>query len=68
MEGKAMEGTYHASLYVNNINIFYGFGDDLQALIARFTAILISENTQATIGIHNGQGDLVYQSRKVAEE
>ncbi len=63
-----MEGIYHASLYVNNINIFYGFGDDLHSLIARFTALLIGENTQATIGIKNSHGDLVYQSRKVAEE
>lgn len=63
-----MDGIYRASLYVNDVNIFYGVGDDLQSLIARFTAILIGENTQATIGIQNGYGDLVYQSRKVAEE
>ncbi len=63
-----MDDIYHASLSVNNINIFYGFGDDLHCLIARFTALLISENTQATIGIKNSHGDLVYQSRKVAEE
>ena len=63
-----MDGTYRASLYVNDVNVFYGVGDDLQSLIARFTAILISENTQATFGIKNGRGDLVYQSRKVAEE
>jgi len=63
-----MDGTYSASLYVNNVSIFYGVGDDLQSLIARFTAILISENTQATIGIKNWRGDLVYRSRKVAEE
>ncbi len=67
-EGKAMDGTYHASLYVNNVSIFYGVGDDLQSLIARFTAMLISENTQATVDIYNGRGDLVYQSRKVTEE
>lgn len=63
-----MDGIYHASLCVNQVNIFNGAGDDLHSLIARFTAMLISENTQATIGIHNDQGDLVYQSRKVAEE
>ena len=63
-----MEGTYRASLYVNDVNIFYGVGDDLQSLIARFTALLIGENTQASLGIKNGRGDLVYQSRKVAEE
>lgn len=63
-----MDGVYHASLYVNNINIFYGVGDNLQSLIARFTALLIGENTQATIGIKNRRGDVVYQSRKVAEE
>lgn len=63
-----MDGTYRASLYVNNVSIFYGVGDDLPSLITRFTAMLIGENTQATIGIQNGLGDLVYQSRKVAEE
>lgn len=63
-----MEGIYRASLYVNDVNIFYGVGDDLQSLIARFTALLIGENTQAMFGIKNRRGDLVYQSRKVAEE
>lgn len=63
-----MDGIYHASLNVNHISIFHGFGDDLQSLIARFTAMLIGENTQASIGIHDNHGDLVYQSRKVAEE
>jgi len=63
-----MEGMYRASLYVNDVSIFYGVGDDLQSLIARFTAILIGENTQAAFGIKNWRGDLVYQSRKVAEE
>lgn len=63
-----MDGTYRASLYVNDVSIFYGVGDDLPSLIARFTAMLIGENTQAAIGIRNGLGDLVYQSRKVAEE
>lgn len=63
-----MDGTYRASLYVNDVNIFSGVGDDLSSLIARFTVILISENTQSAIGICNSRGDLVYQSRKVAEE
>ncbi len=63
-----MDGIYHASLNVNNVSIFHGFGDDLQSLIVRFTAMLTRENTQASIGIHDDQGDLVYQSRKVAEE
>lgn len=63
-----MDGKYQASLYVNDVNMFDGVDNDLPALIARFTALLISENTQAAIGIKNWRGDLVYQSRKVAEE
>lgn len=63
-----MDAVYRASLYVNDVNVFYGVGDDLQSLIARFTEILSNENTQATFGIKNRRGDLVYQSRKVAEE
>lgn len=63
-----MEGMYRASLYVNDVSIFYGVGDDLQSLIAQFTSLLIGENTQTVLGIENKQGDLVYQSRKVAEE
>lgn len=65
-----MEGRYLASLCVNNVSIYDGFGDDLPSLIARFTAILTGENTQSMITIKDRykRGDVVYQSRKVAGE
>lgn len=63
-----MNGRYLASLYVNNTSVFDGFGDDLQTLIARFTALLIGENTQAKVKIKNRSGDVVYESRKVSSE
>ena len=63
-----MDGIYRASIYVNDVSVFYGVGDDLLSLIAQFTTLLIGENNQAVLGIENKKGDLVYQSRKVAEE
>ena len=63
-----MDGRYLASLYVNNTSVFDGFGDDLQTLIARFTALLIGENTQAKVSIKNSRGEVVYESRKVSGE
>ena len=59
---------YTASLFINNTSIFDGFGDDLQSLIARFTALLSVENTQASITIKNFRGKVVYRSRKVSVE
>jgi hypothetical protein len=68
MRDETMDGRYLASLCINNVSIFDGFGDDLPSLIARFTAILTGENTQSMITIKDRRGDVVYQSRKVAGE
>lgn len=63
-----MEEIYRASIYVNGVSVFYGVGTNLKSLIAQFTTLLTGENSQTVLGIENKKGDVVYQSRKVAEE
>jgi hypothetical protein len=63
-----MDTRYMSSVYINDVSVLDGFGNDLQALMVSLMTHLDTENSQASGKIvDKDTGKTIYQCRKESD-